>query len=51
VQRIKKTLGRQFLLPVMLAGLTLLVFQPVLRCAFLNYDDDRYVTENPHVLH
>jgi tetratricopeptide (TPR) repeat protein len=30
--------------------LTLVIYWPVLRFDFVNYDDDKYVTANPHVL-
>ena len=33
----------------MLALATLVLYNPVTRHPFVNYDDDRYVTENPHV--
>jgi tetratricopeptide (TPR) repeat protein len=32
-----------------LTALTLLAFTPVCRNGFVNFDDDRYVTDNPHV--
>jgi tetratricopeptide (TPR) repeat protein len=32
-----------------LAALVLVVFSPTLSNDFVNYDDDRYVTQNPHV--
>ncbi|MBL8792646.1 MAG: tetratricopeptide repeat protein [Planctomycetia bacterium] len=34
---------------LLLAAATLLVFAPVLRCGFVNFDDDLYVTNNPQV--
>ncbi len=34
---------------LLLAVLTLALYNPVTRHPFVNYDDDRYVTENPHV--
>lgn len=34
---------------LLLAVVTLALYRPVDRHPFLNYDDDRYVTENPHV--
>lgn len=34
---------------LLLAALTLALYNPVNRHPFVNYDDDRYVTENPHV--
>jgi Tfp pilus assembly protein PilF len=35
---------------LLLAATTLIVFWPVTRCGFLNYDDPDYFTSNPHVL-
>jgi len=37
------------LLSLLLAGITLLLFWPVTRCDFVNFDDPDYVTANPHV--
>jgi Flp pilus assembly protein TadD len=34
---------------LLLAMVTLALYNPVNRHPFVNYDDDRYVTENPHV--
>ena len=34
---------------LLLAVLTLALYNPVNRHPFVNYDDDRYVTQNPHV--
>ncbi len=34
---------------LLLAVVTLILYNPVNRHPFVNYDDDRYVTENPHV--
>ncbi len=34
---------------LLLAVVTLALYNPVMRHPFVNYDDDRYVTENPHV--
>lgn len=34
---------------LLLAVITLALYNPVTRHPFANYDDDRYVTENPHV--
>ena len=34
---------------LLLAVVTLALYNPVTRHPFANYDDDRYVTENPHV--
>jgi Flp pilus assembly protein TadD len=40
---------REFWIGFLLLALTLGVFWPVTRCDFINYDDDAYVTNNPHV--
>ena len=40
---------RVVLVAVLLAVLTLLAFSQVFRCDFVNYDDDRYVTNNDFV--
>ncbi len=40
---------RNIVLCLLLAGITLALYNPVSRHPFVNYDDDRYVTENPHV--
>ena len=42
---------QSYILLVALAILTSLVFSRVLTCGFVNYDDDKYVTDNPMVLH
>jgi Tfp pilus assembly protein PilF len=34
---------------LLLAVVTLALYNPVARHPFVNYDDDRYVTENPHI--
>ncbi|HUA14635.1 MAG TPA: tetratricopeptide repeat protein [Verrucomicrobiae bacterium] len=34
---------------LLLAVVTLALYNPVSRHPFVNYDDDRYITENPHV--
>jgi tetratricopeptide (TPR) repeat protein len=34
---------------LLLAVITLALYNPVTRHPFVNYDDDRYVTENPHI--
>ncbi len=34
---------------LLLAVITLALYNPVNRHPFVNYDDDRYVTENPHI--
>jgi Flp pilus assembly protein TadD len=38
-----------WLLAVLLALVTLALYWPATRCDFVNYDDNIYVTENPHV--
>jgi tetratricopeptide (TPR) repeat protein len=40
---------RLLVLAALLAALVLVVYWPTLGNDFVNYDDDRYVTENPHV--
>jgi protein O-mannosyl-transferase len=40
---------RNLVLGLLLVVATLALYNPVSRHAFLNYDDDRYVTENSHV--
>ena len=40
---------RNAILCLLLAALTLALYEPVNRHPFVNYDDDRYVTANPHV--
>ena len=35
---------------LLLAAVTLVVYWPVTRCDFVNYDDPDYFTSNPHVL-
>ncbi len=37
------------ILCLLLAAITLALYNPVVQHPFVNYDDDRYVTENPHV--
>jgi protein O-mannosyl-transferase len=34
---------------LLLAAITLALYNPVTRHPFVNYDDDRYVSENPHI--
>src|ERR1017187_7427560 len=41
---------RAVLICVLLGGLTLGVFWPVMQCEFTNFDDPYYVTANPNVL-
>src|SRR5947208_1560287 len=38
-----------FLLCLLLVGLTLGAYEPARHNQFVNYDDDRYVTDNPQV--
>src|SRR5438874_5889370 len=40
---------RTLVLCLVLAAITLLLYNPVTHHDFVNYDDDRYVTDNPHV--
>jgi Tfp pilus assembly protein PilF len=40
---------RNFIVCLLLAAITLALYNPVNRHPFVNYDDDRYVTENPHI--
>ena len=40
---------RNAVLGLLLAVATLVLYNPVNQHPFVNYDDDRYVTENPHV--
>ena len=40
---------RNTIVCLLLAVVTLALYNPVNRHPFVNYDDDRYVTENPHV--
>jgi protein O-mannosyl-transferase len=42
-------MSRPRLIALLLALTTLLVYLPVVRCDFVNFDDQVYVTENPHV--
>jgi len=41
---------RKLVLSLLLVLVTLALYNPVSRNGFVNFDDDRYVTENPHVL-
>ena len=45
-----KNTGRTMAIAVVLGGITLAAFWPVVHNDFVNYDDTAYVTENPHVL-
>jgi Flp pilus assembly protein TadD len=51
---LKPIFSRTFASPMLIGGLlaavTLIVFWPVTRCDFLNYDDPDYFTANHHVL-
>jgi len=40
---------RTLLLCLLLTAMVLVVYNPVIHNGFLNYDDDRYITDNPHV--
>ena len=40
---------RTLLLCLLLTAVVLVVYNPVIHNGFLNYDDDRYITDNPHV--
>jgi Flp pilus assembly protein TadD len=40
---------RNLIACLLLAVVTLALYNPVNRHPFVNYDDDRYVTENPHI--
>ena len=42
---------RRLAVAAVLAAAVLVVFWPTLANDFVNYDDDRYVTENPHIQH
>jgi protein O-mannosyl-transferase len=42
---------RNLIVCLLLAAVTLVLYNPVTQHPFVNYDDDRYVTENPHVRH
>ena len=46
----QRTYGRHvFLIYLVLAGSALIAYEPVRRNDFVSYDDDAYITENPHV--
>jgi len=40
---------RIFVLSLLLVVVTLALYNPVNRHPFVNYDDDRYITDNPHI--
>ena len=42
-------MSRPRLIALLLALVTLVVYLPVVRCDFVNFDDQTYVTENPQV--
>jgi len=42
-------MSRPRLVALLLAFVTLVIFLPVVRCGFINFDDQVYVTENPTV--
>ncbi len=42
-------LGREFLMGLLLLAATIFLYLPAGRLSFLSWDDDQYVTENPHV--
>jgi tetratricopeptide (TPR) repeat protein len=41
--------GQNFIICLLLAAVTLLIYFPVVRYPFVNYDDDAYVINNSHV--
>src|SRR4051812_24683553 len=43
------TTRRTIVICVLLLASTLATFWPVIHSDFINYDDDNYVTDNPHV--
>jgi len=40
---------RTLLLCLLLTAVVLVVYNPVIHNGFLNWDDDQYITDNPHV--
>ena len=40
---------RKLIYCLLLAVVTLALYNPAMRASFVNYDDDRYVVENPHI--
>lgn len=40
---------RKLIYCLLLAVVTLALYNPAMRASFVNYDDDRYVAENPHI--
>ena len=48
--RVVRALSNPVFLGLLLVAMTLIVFWPVTRCDFLNYDDPDYFTSNSHVL-
>jgi len=45
----RSTSERKLLFCLLLFVITLAVYNPVSRNGFVNFDDDRYVTDNPHI--
>ena len=41
--------ARTLLLSLLLVAVVVLAYSPVARNGFINYDDDQYITDNPHV--
>src|SRR5215831_4509062 len=50
LELVGKWIGSRLVISAALALVTLIVFLPVLRNEFVNYDDSDYVTANSHVL-
>src|SRR5215468_6244235 len=46
---LRRALAHPAVICVLLAGATVAAFWPVTHAEFINYDDQDYVTENPHV--
>jgi protein O-mannosyl-transferase len=40
---------RSILVCALLGAITLTAYGPAMRCEFVNFDDDYYITENPHI--
>ena len=40
---------RSILICLALTAVTIGTFWPVLKCGFVRYDDDRYITDNPRI--
>ena len=45
----RRTSKEWWLVPAALVLVTMALYWPATRCAFVNYDDNVYVTDNPHV--